>query len=169
MSWFCFLSVVQSWILTVLTNGLLDQGQIFIHFWAQLGKEHTVVLDGNASDSYFTFTQRCLWQTQQGSCVTPGSDFGRSSETFLLFSITKDKFKTGKKKKQNNNLVPFCTSCVVTHPFGLRRFLKQGTVGAWSLEPWAWGQSLIFPGAYLPSYSSASADWYTHPALSATR
>lgn len=34
----------------------------------------------------------------------------------------------------------------------------RGTVRAWGLEP---GASLIFPGAYLPSSSSASADWYT--------
>lgn len=69
-----------------------------------------------------------------------------------FFSIIKDKSETGKKKK--SYLLPFCASHVGTHPFGLRHFLNQGSVAAWS-------QGLIFLGAYLPSYSSASAGWYT--------
>lgn len=78
-------------------------------------------------------------------CI-PGSGFGRNLEAFLLFSIIKDKSETGKE----SYLLPFYASHVGTHPFGLRHFLNQGSVAAWS-------QGLIFQGGYLPSYSSASA------------
>lgn len=61
-------------------------------FTCEPRREHTVVLDGNASDSYFTFTQRL--SKSMFMCI-PGSGFGRSTETFLLFSVIKDNFETG--------------------------------------------------------------------------
>lgn len=72
-----------------------------------------------------------------------------------FFSIIKDKSETGKKKKK----VIFCLFVL---PMWGRIHLGSDT--SWTrdqLQPGAWSQGLIFLGAYLPSYSSASAGWYT--------
>lgn len=145
---FFFSNIVQSWILTVLTNGFLDQGQVFIHFWAQLGKEHTVVLAGEASDSYFTFTQRCLLQTEREHVGV--FSWKWLWKKFLLFSIIKDKSETGKKK------VIFC--CFVLPMWG-RIHLGSGT---------SWTRDQLQPGARVLSFWGLISHLTAQPPLADT-
>lgn len=131
---------------------------VFVMFnhevWQGSWTENTVLWDGNASDSYFAFTGMFITDSA-GACL-------RSySETFLLFSIIQRLLKKHRGKKACLFLLPVWWHMHLGSDTSWSR--GQLEPGGCSLEAGAWSQALIFLGAYLSSYSSASSDWYTLP------